>query len=80
MDDRYIEAVARHIAAEAERAPRRCETCGGHDVIVAAMPIDPSIGAPFVPITYCRSCDAGSPEAVEVFETFDRLRTDEPDE
>ncbi len=74
MDEEYIEAVARLQAAEAEGRPRTCERCGGRSVIVAAVPVDPGLGAACLPVTYCRTCDADHPEAAGMFAAFDEVK------
>ena len=74
MDDEYIEAVAKLLAAEADARHRTCERCGGSDVIVAAVPLDPSLGAACIPVTYCRYCDADASEAAEIFAAFDEVK------
>jgi hypothetical protein len=74
MDDDYIEAVAKLLAAEAVTKPRCCEHCGGRNVIIAAVPLDPSLGEACLPVVYCRDCDAEAPEAAEMFAAFDEVR------
>ncbi|GLZ10872.1 hypothetical protein Acsp04_11070 [Actinomadura sp. NBRC 104425] len=76
MDDRYIEEVARLIA-QAD-APAACPGCGGHDQITAAVPLDPdTAGVAAIPVTYCRTCDAGDPTAAEIFACMDRALRDD---
>jgi hypothetical protein len=72
MDDRYIEAVARLLAAEAGSRPRTCERCGGRDVVVVAAPVDPAVGSACLPVAYCRVCDEDAPEAAGRFQVFDK--------
>jgi len=74
MDEEYIEAVARLLAAEADAPPRTCERCGGRSVIVEVVPVDPGLGAACPPVTYCRTCDVGHPEAAGMFAAFDAAK------
>jgi hypothetical protein len=74
MDEEYIEAVARLLAAEANAQPRVCERCGGGDMIVAAVPVDPDLGTACLPVAYCRTCDATAPEAAGMFAAFDEVK------
>jgi len=79
MDDAYIEAVAKLPAAEAVMKPRSCEHCGGRNVIIAAVPLDPSLGAACLPVVYCRDCDDEAPEAAEMFAAFDDAQGRRPE-
>jgi hypothetical protein len=78
MDDKYIEAVARLLAAEAGARPRTSDRCGGHDLLVAAVPVDPAVGAACLPVAYCRACDEDAPEAARMFEAFDDVKGEWP--
>lgn len=72
MDDRYIEEVARLIARKDAAGPRPCFRCGGHDVLTAAVPLDPdTIGVAAIPVIYCRACDIADPGVAEMFARVD---------
>lgn len=72
MDDRYLQEVARLIAGAEAAGPMSCSRCGGLAVVTAAVPVDPdTLGVPCLPVTYCRTCDAGDPGAAEMFAYID---------
>ncbi|MGI5163045.1 hypothetical protein ACQEU3_01645 [Spirillospora sp. CA-253888] len=79
MDDRYIQEVARLIARADARGPRSCPSCGGREVVTAAVPLDAdTIGVAAIPVTYCRVCDAADPAVAEMFACVDEaLRGDD---